>query len=115
MSALTTAFTCGLAFRFRELVPVFTEHLTDNGGRVLPHLLIADYAKFVTADDGISKWKAELLACLEEAFVRDSGEVGELISVSFIENLPFAKGKHHWSIDHLGLRMREQYSVIFRV
>lgn len=45
MSALTIAFTAGLAYKFSFLIEELEAHLSDNDECILPHLLMAEYAK----------------------------------------------------------------------
>ncbi|MEZ2126798.1 MULTISPECIES: hypothetical protein [unclassified Sinorhizobium] len=114
MSALTVSFACHLAFRFRELLPVLAEHIQDNSGEILPHILMYDYCRFVCGGpDGEHKWQRELLGYLENNFSESDDEISNLIAVSFIENIPDPLTSRHWSVQLLGEKMAEQYSAIY--
>ncbi|MGR9250199.1 hypothetical protein [Rhizobium leguminosarum] len=82
--AVCVAFTAGAAFKFRQLEDVLSEHLKDNDGEILPHLLMADYCRLVerVPDD---EWVRSFLAYLEDNFLGQSEWLTELISVSFVE------------------------------
>jgi hypothetical protein len=93
VSASTVAFVGALFYRFKELRPLFQEHLDNQDGEVLPHLLMADVARWAEAeivkdDDAARASVREVLAFLEDAFATQGSEVTELIAVSFLEHLP---------------------------
>ena len=91
----TEAFVRDLADAFPEVRLLLEEHLQDNFGEVLPHLLLADVARLTVLlyRQSMESQKAAdtldaLLSYIERAFVDGNDEVRELISVSFVENLP---------------------------
>ncbi len=45
MSRISINFTTDLAERFDALKAVFSEHLHDNSGEILPHILVSDYLR----------------------------------------------------------------------
>ena len=88
-----------LAGRFPALEPLLREHRADNFGDVLPHVFFGDLTRFVVghyrlvreSGDFEGPEGAELRALLDElehAFASGDDEVCELITVSFLENLP---------------------------
>lgn len=98
MSELTVDFIGHLVAKVPDLEPLLQEHLSDNFGEVLPHVFFGDITRFVvaeflraenagTAEQASSSPLKPLLAELEDA-VSQSGEVAELVCVSFLENLP---------------------------
>jgi len=125
MSRKTIEFVERLVASFDALKPLYDEHKADNLGEVLPHVLMGDVTRFAIrkceetrAENASRRSDAELLvknllAFLEDAYSREGGEVGELISVSFLELLPrpdegSASGIRQW----VGPRMRAQLAVI---
>jgi hypothetical protein len=82
-----------LFYRFKVLRPLLQEHLEDQDGGVLPHLLMADIERWAEAeiakgDDGARATVREVLAFLEDAYATQGNEVEELIAVSFLEHVP---------------------------
>lgn len=93
MSASTVAFVGALFHRFKVLQPLLEEHLDDQDGEVLPHLLMADVERWAEAeiaksDESARAFVREVLAFLEVAYATQGSEVEELIAVSFLEHLP---------------------------
>jgi hypothetical protein len=93
MNASNVAFICALIYACDELTPILQEHLDDQDGEILPHLLIADIERWCEAEIEVGTSVSEALRAaldfIEEAL--NSGvatEVEELISVSFLEHLP---------------------------
>lgn len=123
MSETTINFIEQLVGRYPGLKPIFDEHVSDNFGEVLPHLFFGDLtryvvAKFTDTQKGAPEdAKAEsdlrrLLNDLENAYADGQEEIQELISVSFLENLPRpgeeASGVRTW----LGPELSAQLDVI---
>ena len=106
------SFTAGAAFKFKQLEDVLAEHLKDNVGAILPHLLMADYCRLVerVPDD---EWVRSFLAYLEDNFSGQSESLTELISVSFIEHLPPDGSSTDPVVELFGERMREEHQLIF--
>ncbi|NTH14015.1 hypothetical protein G6L85_17950 [Agrobacterium rhizogenes] len=115
MSALTVSFICHLAFVCRELMPTLAESLNDNGGQVLPHLIMADYLRIVEGNSELTEWKTVLLECLEQAMTEEKAEIRELIAVSFIEHLPVSTDAGHWLVGALGPNLRKRYRIVFGI
>lgn len=96
------------------LQPLLDEHLEDNYGEVLPHLLIADVCRWVLANYFSSPNEVRrLLAWLEDRF--ETGGAGraaldDLIAVSFIEHLPCRWEPGGEVIDELGSKMTAEYN-----
>jgi hypothetical protein len=90
MSAATEAFVDRLVLALPEFSARREEHLEDNFGKMLPHVLIGEIAS-----DSVQRYEREgasavepLLDFLESALGEDP-EVDELIGASFIEALPY--------------------------
>lgn len=113
MSALTVSFSAGIAFIFPQFLKVLEEHLSDNNQEVLPHLLISDYCRFTMNSRKAEEWHKVFLDYLEENYTQCGDEVSGLISVSFIENLPYPPRETDWVFDMIGSDMKKQYNVIF--
>jgi hypothetical protein len=80
-----------MAACFPGLGPVLDEHTKDNLGEILPHLFFGDVTRYVVGlylRSEVSPELHDILGHLEEAFQRETPDVVELISVSFLENLP---------------------------
>jgi len=94
MSADSVAFVGALAYNCRQLLPIMADHLADHNGVVLPHLFMADVERW--AERRIEGGRGskdsdllEVLAFIEVALAHHvDSEVGEVISVSFLEHLP---------------------------
>jgi len=93
MSASTVALVGALLNRFDVLRPLLEEHLEDQDGEVLPHLLMADIERWAEVEIAKRGHEARdlvqgVLDFLEEAYATQGSEVEELIAVSFLEHLP---------------------------
>ena len=123
MSETSIDFIEQLVSRYPSLKPVFDEHVSDNFGEVLPHLFFGDLTRYVVAhfteaqEGAHAGTQAEnelrrLLNDLENAYADSQEEIQELISVSFLENLPHpgeeASGVRTW----LGPKLSAQLDVI---
>jgi hypothetical protein len=72
-----------------ELAPLYAEHVQDNRGEVLPHVLMGDVALFAVAaskDLGRLVSLQALLDFLGE-HVNDNDDIRELVMASFLEGL----------------------------
>lgn len=122
MSEATIDFIERLVSSYPRLKPIFDEHVSDNFGEVLPHLFFGDltrYAvsRFLEVESGALPQGLEaepelrqLLNDLEDAYADGDEEVQELISVSFLENLPRpgeeASGLRNWLGPELSAQLR---------
>ena len=99
MSETTIDFIERLVVRYPGLKPLFDEHVSDNFGEVLPHLFFGDLTRYALAlfadvqertdvDTQAESELRRLLNDLEDAYADAQEEIQELISVSFLENLP---------------------------
>jgi hypothetical protein len=81
----TEQFLTLLQSEVPELAPTVREHLADND-ELLPHVLMGDVTRFAlaTRDGDVLR---RLCAAFEAGLATDSDDVGELLSVSFLENL----------------------------
>lgn len=125
MSEATIDFIERLVDRCPPLKSIFDEHVSDNFGEVLPHLFFGDLTRYaisrfleveseavpqgMEAEPGLRR----LLNDLEDAYADGDEEIQELISVSFLENLPRpgkeASGLRAW----FGPELSAQLRVIF--
>lgn len=108
------AFVKTIGERFRGVGSLLEEHVTDNMGEILPHVFFGDLTRYimalvaaVTAGGGLEPRRElrEILDFLEESFSTGDRVLQELISVSFLENLPRAgeEGSHVRSMLGTGL------------
>ncbi|KAB2717749.1 DUF7674 family protein [Brucella intermedia] len=106
-------FVSNLANKFEMLRGILDEHLQDNFGEILPHILMADYCRIVLSSENDVLWVERFLSEIEDHFsdVVDD-EVSNVIAVSFIEHLP-PPDKHHQIVEKLGKKLKTQYSKTF--
>jgi hypothetical protein len=108
-------FVIDLARKYNELHGDFFDHLEDNFGEILPHLLMADYCRTLLSVDAGESWVDALLLELESKYSEiDDDEVSNVIAVSFIENLP-APNSNHPILKKLGYKLCQQYNITFGV
>jgi hypothetical protein len=97
MSQVTEAFVRSLVEHFPSLAPLLEEHLTDNFGELLPHIFLGDVVRWVLTLMATARAEGSLaaqrelrafLSHLEDVYVGGNEELQELLSVSFLENLP---------------------------
>ncbi len=80
-----------LAAEYLDLRALLDEHMAEHRGEVLPHVFMGDVTRWVVSIAADSQRHNELrriLQLLENEFERGDEPVRELISVSFLENLP---------------------------
>lgn len=88
-SASNVAAISALVYHHPELAPLLAEHLEDNNGQVLPHLLMGDVIRWLT-----EHWESDSQVCrsvldwLDEAYDSGDDAVQELIVVSGVANIP---------------------------
>ncbi|WP_144660101.1 hypothetical protein [Paenarthrobacter nicotinovorans] len=100
-----------------HLRPGYEEHLEDNDGELLPHLLMADICRWVLAEQDSNPLRVlQLLSWLEVHFagVGDvMDDVDNVIAVSFIEHLPLPSEPGAGVVLLLGRKMKAEYEQIF--
>ncbi|HEY5400418.1 MAG TPA: hypothetical protein VIL16_34035 [Trebonia sp.] len=95
---------------FREL---YEEHLRDNYGEVLPHVLFWEFTQAIVASyltNGES-WKAAL-GIIEGAFGSGDDYTDGVISASFLESLPCRGEPGAEIVDFLGPNTHHRLTVI---
>jgi hypothetical protein len=124
VSSVTIAFIDGLVGKYPGLKPILDEHLSDNFGEVLPHLFFGDLTRYVvsrfldfesaaeTLDTAEERELGALLNDLEQAYSTGDEEIQELISVSFLENLPRPSEEASELRSWLGPELTKQLGVI---
>lgn len=86
--ASTVALSGAMVHNHQVLMGILQEHLDDQEGEVLPHLLMADVARWAERQWTVDRQLVvELLDWLESEYRRAQGEVADLIAVSFIEHI----------------------------
>lgn len=89
MSAATVAAIGSLIDSHRELLPVLEEHLEDNEGEVLPHLVMADVMRWLVAHRASEPQVCQsVVDWLERRFLTGPDDVRGLIAVSGVEMIP---------------------------
>jgi hypothetical protein len=94
MSEQTVSFVRSMVAHFPSLYTLLEDHIRDNGGEVLPHVFFGEVTRYILSlllAAGRLPPRRELrdiLSYLEETYAAGNEELQELISVSFLENLP---------------------------
>jgi hypothetical protein len=110
-----------LVEKFPGLSELYRKHLTDNFGELLPHVFFGDFTRYVVSlylgctgesEDSNVRTVGEILECLENAYETGDEQVQELISVSFLENLPRPGETGSEIRKRMGPHLTEQLSVI---
>jgi hypothetical protein len=95
--------------------------MNDNFGEILPNVFLGELTRYVVDlasnpqdDSGDDKELrvSEVLRYLENQFVQGGDEIQELISVSFLENLPRQGTPGHEIRNLVGPNMRNQLRKI---
>lgn len=99
------------------LQSIYDEHMEDNYGELLPHLLIADFCRWACASQvsSLDSVKSFLIS-LEHRFDAVGGGgslVDNLIAVSFIEHLPLPGEAGADIARLLGPKMKAEYDQLF--
>ena len=88
-----------------ELEPLRREHVDDNFGQTLPHLLLGDItaclSSWITGTAAEQAAARRGLDFVEERFESDPS-MQEIIAVSFVENLPWDEQPGHEIRSELG-------------
>ncbi len=83
MSAETVAATGALIDEHPGLLPVLKEHLHDNDGEVLPHLVMADVMRWLVRNEDVQPEVCRsVLEWMEPRFRRGSDDVRGMLAVS---------------------------------
>lgn len=96
MNEQAISFVRSMVVRFPGLSALLEAHVEDNRGELLPHVFFGDVTRYVLSlvlaaiDGGLPPRRElrDILDYLEEAYAGGDAELQELISVSFLENLP---------------------------
>lgn len=89
MSGSTVAAIGALVDAHRELVPVLDEHLQDNDGQVLPHLVLAEIIRWLVARRASHPADCRsILDWLRVEYGRGPDDVRDLIAVSGVQIIP---------------------------
>lgn len=88
-SGATVAAIGAVVDAHRELTPILDEHLVDNEGEILPHLVMSDIVRWMAAHvETRTEVCASILNRLDREFDRGPEEIRELIAVSAVEMIP---------------------------
>lgn len=88
MKARAVAMVCALVYTYTELTPILQEHLEDNEGEILPHLLMADITRNVS--QRIDHWDfcKSFMSWLEQAWNNGTEYERDVIGASAVEMIP---------------------------
>lgn len=121
MSQTTEDFVRALVERFPRLAPLLEEHLADNFGELLPHIFLGDVVRWVLTLMATARAEGSLtaqrelrqfLSHLEDTYASENEELQELLSVSFLENLPRPGEEGAEIRTQLGPTLTQQLRVI---
>ena len=123
MSERSVSFAQSLVARFPSLKEPLEEHAQANGGEILPHVFLGEVTRYAlsllslvhgSANLGRRRELREMLDYLEEVYARGDEELRELISVSFLENLPLPDEEGAQIRDMVGQNLKKQLRMIER-
>jgi hypothetical protein len=113
--AAEVALVGALVHEHPWLMPILQEHLDDNEGELLPHLLIAGIERWAEAQLGSGDRDTDqlerVLDYLERAYA-ERVDVQELIYVSFLEHFPNDDEPFSELRTMVGPHLREQLEAI---
>lgn len=96
---------------------LYDEHMEDNDGELLAHLLMADICRWVIAQREADPIRVlQLLLWLEahlETLMQSQDPVDNVICASFIEHLPLSWEPGSEVLGLLGPKMKAVYNQIF--
>ncbi|WP_345449709.1 hypothetical protein, partial [Microbacterium fluvii] len=89
MSAWTVGAVGALVYQNPALIPLLEEHLNDNDGVVLPHLLLSDIVRWMVQNES-SEFTVvhSVMSWWGRAYNDGPEDVRELIVVSGVEMIP---------------------------
>ncbi len=89
MSASTLAAIGALVHEYPQLTLLLAEHLDDNEGQMLPHLVLADVVRWLAARMDIDPATCRsVLDWLEREYERGPEDVRGMIAVSGVAMIP---------------------------
>ena len=108
MSAVTVAAIGALFGAHRELLPVLEEHLVDNEGQILPHVVLADVIRWLVEHRNSHPDVCQsVFAWMEQVFIGGSHDLRGLITVSGVVMIPDPGEPGAELRELLGPRLRE--------
>ncbi len=115
----SVSFIRSMVARFPTLDALLKEHIEDFE-EILPHLFFGDVTRHIVSllpaasgsDFPRRRELRDILAHLEESYSRGDDELQELISVSFLENLPRPGEAGAQIREMVGPTLRAQLAVI---
>ena len=115
-----TQFVRSMVSRFPSLHSLLEEHIKDNYGEMLPHVFFGELTRYVlslsfaASKSGLSPQRElqDILDYLEDMYSSGDQKVQELISVSFLENLPRQDEPGAQVRKMVGPNLRRQLDVI---
>lgn len=107
--AIQIAMTGAIAYEMPELRPVLQEHLNDYDGEVLPHLLLAEFVRAITAAP-LVPLAPQFWQWLEVAYASGDDQVQELIVTGALEAIPAKDEPGHVPPSELPPQLAEELS-----
>ena len=87
--ASNVALVGGLCYHHRELLPLLEEHLQDNDGEVLAHVLLSEIIQWLN-----QHYKEHPVLCrqvwnwLEQAYIQGDDDERDLVAASGVDLIP---------------------------
>jgi len=101
--------------RFEPLRPIVAEHLADNAGVLLPHVVFWDLTQAVVAAfdrPGSPLDWPEFLRFLDREYAAGDAYLRGIVEVSFLENLPYPAEPGHAIVDALPAGLRTAFDRV---
>ena len=86
--ASSVALVGALCLQHRELLPVLAEHLHDNDGAVLPHLVMSDVVRWLVEHRDQRTRCQAILSWLESAYAAGDDDERNVIGLSGVDMIP---------------------------
>ena len=104
-----------LVEQFTQLVPLYAEHLADNNGELLPHVLFWEVTRSVV-DSYLGRsphldWRG-VIATLDGEYQQGDVYLRGIVEVSFLENLPYPKEEGYGIVGVLPERLRGAFDRV---
>jgi hypothetical protein len=117
MIAASVAFVGAVVHAVPALRPILQEHLDDQEGEVLPHLLMADLERWLEREVKERPVQSAgdiqgMLQFIEESFTAGDPKINEVISASFLEHFPRPGEVGSEIRGMVGPALREQLRII---
>jgi hypothetical protein len=102
----------GLATTCPSLARTLDEHVKDNHGQVLPHVVLGEITRQILKGGLSDRELHDVLRFLDEQYAGGNAQVQELIAASFLENLPRSGHAATTVRRMMGLNLRSKWKAM---